>query len=110
MTLHTPGDWILEDGNFVYALNQHNINRFSCHIQGGYTDQGTRTPKEELAANARLIAACPDLLTAASHALAICEAEAELRGDNDTDDYSGGAARPVAHMLRAAINKAEGRP
>ncbi len=55
-----------------------------------------------------LVEAGPDLHKAAIHALAVCEAEAELRGVNDIDDYQGGAAGPVAEMLRKAIEKAGG--
>ena len=53
--------------------------------------------------------AASNLLTAAKHAVAICDAEAELRGENDTDDYAGGAAKPVAEMLHRIIDQAEGR-
>jgi len=57
---HTPGPWIA-DGNFVYALNEQQVNRFSLSLCKGYSDIG-RTSTEELAANARLIAAAPELL------------------------------------------------
>jgi hypothetical protein len=68
---YTPGPWLLEP-RFVYALNRHQINRFSLMIQSGYADEG-RTSNEELEANARLIAAAPELYEALD---AIC-AEAE---------------------------------
>ena len=66
MSKHTPGPW-LRDGRTVYAL-QHGgwrkgeellVNRFFTHIQ--------RVPDctdEEAEANARLIAAAPELLEA----------------------------------------------
>lgn len=66
MSKHTPGPWLTE-GNFVYALNgegKYAVNRFSASIQPGYTTDETRTKIAEMEANARLIAAAPDLLAA----------------------------------------------
>lgn len=69
-TKHTPGPWTA-DGCSVYALDETgNVNRFSAHVQGGYVVDNPdvrpvkRTSPEELAANARLIAAAPDMLAA----------------------------------------------
>ena len=61
---HTPGPWLIADSDLVYALHEHKgrqVNRFSAAIdhypsQGGTADEGK--------ANARLIAAAPDLLEA----------------------------------------------
>lgn len=55
MTKHTPGPWLVE-GRTVYALNDDGYNRFSALVQDAHT------PGDELEANARLIAAAPDLL------------------------------------------------
>jgi len=67
---HTPSPWIVA-GNTVYALDETDrVNRFSAHVQGGYVVDNPdvrpvkRTSPEELAANARLIAAAPDMLVA----------------------------------------------
>jgi hypothetical protein len=57
---HTPGPW-LREGNFVYALNDHDMNVFSASVQN---DNRLCSP-EVLDANARLIAAAPELLEAA---------------------------------------------
>ena len=50
----------------MYALNENRSNIFFCGIQGGYTEQNrsrnVRTKSDELMANARLIAAAPELL------------------------------------------------
>lgn len=108
---YIPGPWtvrgpsapgLLHDdgGDYAIVANGHIIAEVFRRV--------SRRQIEPVEANARLIAAAPALLEAARHALAICEAEAELRGDNDTDDYQGGAARPVADMLRAAMAKVEG--
>ena len=58
---HTPGPWISE-GPFIYALtpladSRADVNRFSTNLQRGYN-----CTHAELEANARLIAAAPDLL------------------------------------------------
>ena len=60
-------------------------------------------------ANAALIAAAPEMYAALQAALCVCEAEVELRGENDSDDYLGGSAFAIAEMIRAALTKAEGR-
>ena len=54
---HTPGPWHRIDRT-VYALNDQQINRFWAVVQDAHT------PDDELLANARLIAAAPDLLAA----------------------------------------------
>jgi hypothetical protein len=60
--VHTPGPW-LREGRFVYALRDTFFagkpakeNIFDCCVQGH------GTPEEEKEANARLIAAAPELL------------------------------------------------
>ena len=69
---HTPGPWkVGADEPFVYALNDAGTNRFFAGVQAGWlTEGGTnkpedkRTSHDEVMANARLIAAAPDLLAA----------------------------------------------
>lgn len=61
---HTPAPWLVA-GRTVYALEDAGYrlgkpvyrNRFSAGVQNG-----TPTPEDELAANACLMAAAPDLL------------------------------------------------
>ncbi len=55
----TPGPWYIR-GTTVYALKARDFNRFCAHVQDWHT------PIAELEANARLIAAAPDLLAALS--------------------------------------------
>lgn len=67
---HTPGPWNLS-GRTVYTLHRlahMETNRWSAQVQG-YVD----CPAEEADANARLIAAAPELLEA------LCDAREELR-------------------------------
>jgi hypothetical protein len=52
---YTKGEWKV-DGTCVYALNSKRTNRFFAGVQHGNTDTGECTPKEELEANANLIA------------------------------------------------------
>jgi hypothetical protein len=107
---HTPGPWRIIDS---IEQSKATIVGADFPAMGFVADVNLcrNNDKEEVdgAANARLIAAAPELLEALKHALAVCEAETELRGENDTDDYEGGAAGPVAEMIRDAITKAEGR-
>lgn len=69
---HTPGPWKI-DGATVFALDERgHVNRFSARVQGGYVSylrslprsKAERTSDAELEANARLIAAAPELLDA----------------------------------------------
>ena len=66
-TKHTPGPWI-RDGKFVYALMPNpkkrwpgEVNRFWLIVQ---KQAGYDIPEEEVEANARLIAAAPEMLEA----------------------------------------------
>lgn len=98
---HTPGPWAV-----AQSSNPKNGTAWRDIVSHGTTFAPSYVG-EAMECDAYLIAAAPDLLMACTHALAVCEAEAELRGDNDTDEYAGGAAGPVADMLRAAIAKAK---
>ena len=82
---HTPGPW-KQANTFVYALNDRGFNRFTCIVQDAHT------PLEELEANARLIAAAPDLL----------EALQNLENDDGSIPYHAWA------LVQAAISKATG--
>jgi len=109
---HTPGPWRLSDGNassFVYALDETGgVNRFSCLVQGGYSYCGRthkdRTLESEIAANARLIAAAPELLDAledAEYALVSVLTLPTLQQQKD-------AAKQAIKFARVAIDKARG--
>ncbi len=96
---HTPGPWLLS-GDLVYALDETaTANRFSARIEGGYEinyrRHPVRTHDAELQANARLIAAAPDLL----------EALVEMERAFGAECSGGPAVR-----ARAAIAKARGNP
>ena len=102
---HTPGPWEVTGPHSREVITANPGTYKPCMTiakVGGYWDG-------EAQANAHLISAAPEMLAALRAALAVCEAEAELRGENDVDDYHGGAAGPVAEMIRAAIAHAEGQ-
>lgn len=86
---HTPGPWHVQKG--LYIRNQQNLGVAMAYLSPRLTPEATL-------ANARLIAAAPDLLAAARQAYSL------LRLHADTD----GKMR-VANALVNAIDKADGR-
>lgn len=97
MSKHTPAPWLIapEDKTFVYALGPGETNRFHAHLQAAGPE---RVSREELVANARLIATAPELLAALEDAEAIL---AQLYNQDYAVDVELKAAR-------AAIAKATG--
>jgi hypothetical protein len=97
MSKHTPGPWTgykCIEPSRAWTINASPKN-VVCGISGGAMIDKS---DEELEANARLIAAAPDLLDALRCCLAMIEGEGldELHGD-------------LAEVVRAAIARAEGR-
>lgn len=92
MTKHTQGPWLVE-GRTVYALNDDGYNRFSALVQDAHT------PGDELEANARLIAAAPELLEA-------LEGVTDMAADMIPS--MGFAGLALIEAARAAIAKARG--
>jgi hypothetical protein len=86
---HTPGPWEIEgEGQDVVGILAMGHNHFIAKLSGWAT--------EIQDANARLIAAAPDLLEACKVALSIIEAEQEACG----------IYRAHTEIIRAAIAKA----
>ena len=105
---HTPGPWEVEQGysgsrGQIAVTNHDNFNRTGCCIcliapVSNYT--------EEDKANARLIAAAPDMLAA-------LEKLDEMRKDffipdDELGAIDGDSIRAFVEMYRAAISKAKG--
>lgn len=93
---HTPGPWIIYGkGCAVYNAE---LKKVIAHT----AFKGTATPiievTEEIAANARLIAAAPELLLGCKEALAVLLENTKVR-NLKTESF-----------LREIIAKAEGRP
>ncbi len=84
---HTKASWLLaEDGSpFVYALNERGFNRFWLNVYAGThgdSDIQERTSDAEIMANARLIAAAPDLYAELQNI-----ANIELLKFDDADEF-----------------------
>lgn len=94
---HTPGPWSVA-GVTIYSLNKNEVNRFDARVQQGWDDSQERTSRAECEANARLIAAAPDLLEA-------LEAMLEAYDDGVGKDWE----RPYWLKAHAAIAKATGQ-
>jgi hypothetical protein len=93
----TPGPWRqVERSPFVYASNNDGFNRWSALLQADWS----ACEQDELEANARLIAAAPDLLAALIEACAILDEQHPGPGTPDS---------PSARA-RAAIAAATGDP
>ena len=95
MTQHTPGPWT-ERGMLVHDQNDEFVAEVLYTGPNGVSE-----------ANARLIAAAPDLLAAANRALQyiyVCAMHEQNAGRKVTSDI---AKRDLA-FVQAAISKAEG--
>ncbi len=77
----TKGKWLI-DNNVIYALNRYGENRFSCYVQPGKDDDKFCTSALELKANARLIAAAPEMYEALKECLALLDKQRK-EIDND---------------------------
>lgn len=97
MSKHTPGPWINAGNGDIIA-----IHPTQC---GGVKDVCTvyMTESDEDDANARLIAAAPDLLAALEMILPIL-----LDWHSDFPDSVGSKEEPAVRAARAAIAKAKG--
>ena len=103
---HTPGPWIVGDkpGVWVGPVITANSGKKGIAFVVGQTDSGwlggyeTSVGKDRTNANARLIAAAPELLAACREMLA-------------SDGLIGNqpSVFRAVQSMRAAINKAEGR-
>ena len=112
MAGHTPGPWSLETvktscgichkvGPFPWKLGQHN---HAC-IYVDYPNHDNRgLYEDELAANARLIAAAPELLAALLAAMTFIDshvADPDITGEMATNYAALMAANPKAAIAKA---------
>lgn len=104
MSEYTKGPWLLagEDQTFVYALGPHGTNVFWAHVQAAGSERASNSEK---VANARLIAAAPELLEVLESLWDVVDVAIQS-GDWQVD----GARDPEAELNRAArvIKKAQG--
>lgn len=123
MSKHTPGPWTADiriGCLAVYAGEHRNclsdVEESAIHYQSG---RGIRKPdsfrylSEEQIANAKLIAAAPELLASCKDLLALCKRAANYAFENGVVDASGQTdegslnALQVMEDARLAIEKAE---
>lgn len=102
MSGHTPGPWAQHERIIYIVSDDRRCNHFECLVQHSYV-----ASMDELLANARLIAAAPDLLAALLEALEFVE------DYEDVVDGSYGMPAPnramqLATSLRDSIKKATG--
>lgn len=88
-----PGPWVV--GGRAVGISEDHVaihagNAFSCALFGG--------SQESCMANARLIAAAPDLLAACEHVFKLCDGTGDEEGE----------LQMVADRLRPVIAKARG--
>lgn len=106
MVKHTPGPWIIEDDTDIIDQN----GTFIATTHDPASDIGTAREY----ANARLIAAAPDLLAALKASQEMVERSAEVYADRLATDGTShaaenwGAALKITKQVQAAIAKAEG--
>lgn len=99
---HTPGPWTIEQYGAGDSLVVHSdADTRVCFM----ATPGLLGSLPNIKANARLIAAAPDMLAAIKVVDDVETARLRHVGLND----EGIAEHPVVKMLRAAIAKAEGR-
>lgn len=101
---HTPGPWELKgervDGKCIFVENDHDgWHRLAVEVDSDDCDTATAW------ANARLIAAAPELLEACRAALPLISAEADRRRDSGVPGYET-EMDDLAGVLRAALAKA----
>lgn len=99
---HTPGPWQFSpSGTVVLAIVTREINGKIRTYEQKIATTPSGLDVAERVANARLIAASPDLL----EALILLEAEMVLSGNAGSTDYGW---KPAIEKTRAAIAKAIG--
>lgn len=102
---HTPGPWEVDSG-MVQTVAEHTCKIPGCgvHIPIAWMDRkpGNGTMPVERDANARLIAAAPELFNMLIEALPYIECAAEI----DTT-YKPGAVRNLVNRIRKVVDKVE---
>jgi hypothetical protein len=107
---HTPGPWEINEGDGM-AIAKVSLFAITAPCTA---EVGSGLSKEENLANARLIAAAPDLLVACQRLISFCSHRDGTLGSFDhwitTFVEDGSTLTECVTLARAAIAKAEGRP
>ena len=93
---HTPGPWVYQYSPYT-SQDGHEIPAFEVHGEDKVCDTNENQPSEEQEANARLIAAAPELLDALDCLLIYA-----------ADIHSEDLDLEVYEQARAAIRQAKG--
>lgn len=101
---HTPGPWDFAGGDMTVHANRLALE--ICRHIGGHAEAYSNDQEEERIANARLIAAAPELLAALRFVLPVLE-RAACRGTIDAEGVN--LELEAAREVQDAIAKAEGR-
>ena len=96
-TTHTPGPWFIDGTASDDCLDVYHHNGRICMIYCDSTQNPTAEDLAEAEANARLIAAAPDLLAALSNIIL------------SSDANCGDSLANAIEAARNAINKAKGQ-
>lgn len=96
MSKHTPGPWIVDEPHQVYAEAVHE------YVAITQVEDWETVPREQVEANARLIAAAPDLLEALGKMVAVYSGQVQNDGGYTVLD----SVRPLI-TDQAAIKQAE---
>lgn len=95
--------WLIEDGTFVYQLNEKGINVFSFQVQGGYKDDGTKTTQADKEQIAALIVRSVATFDQAREALKAIEMAYENRGEETSLYVWNERMKQAMYQVRKAI-------
>lgn len=105
MSTHTPGPWVLQFNKYATGATVRSGTTGMpiawCSAAAVQPERNHALEQHEATANARLIAAAPDLLTALTDLLARDEFDARVRGVSER-------RKPAEDAARAALAKARG--
>ena len=105
-TKHTPGKWHTEEPFNVWSETGALIARVNCPMDPKKDDDEFDPPWEMGCANARLIAAAPELLEKAKEMHSVASLHClECLGNSHAPRFM-----EAINDLEAAISKAEGKP
>jgi hypothetical protein len=90
---HTEGPWDVDDDTLeIFSITPGHSTGWIAKVLGN-DDNGRRLPPDEMAANARLIAAAPEMRRALYRVIAECNCALDYVGVDD------------AHTLQRALNR-----
>lgn len=104
MSAHTPGPWFIKPPWSGFSKISGPNGELIFGLAAGSIDE--KRPDEECKANARLIAASPDMLATLKDALAFIKDEI----DYGAGTFDAEARAALSNRIAAVIKQAEGEP